>query len=332
MRLIALLNWFDEPVENIASCLIGLQRAGVDHVVAVDGAYDLYPNAQHSSHPNQHAALDMGCLALEMGITLHVPNTPWKGNEVEKRTFLFSLGWTVSQDPTDWFFVMDVDQEVKEVPDDFRARLEAATAAGADVAETNFVDTVALRAKQPDWHPYFTVRNLFRAQPIHLEVNHCTYVTDDGKYLWGGPVTYTTGVEQVLQGAADFTDVLVEHHPDRRPNERQLAKMQYYAVRDETRVERGHCQQCDAPASRMVAVRWRKTKVGPVADWTEACEDCALLLDKISRVELQQMGVDPDRVKVENRYGKSEDMKTDKERQAPPRRSQLVVAPPTRRR
>lgn len=330
MRLFALVNWYDEPVENIASCLLGLQRAGVDHVVAVDGAYALYPNPQHSSHPNQHAALDMGCLALEMGLTLHVPTKPWDGGEVEKRTFLFSLAWAVSQDPTDWFFVMDVDQEVKEVPADFRARLEEASNMKLDVAETNFLDTVALRAKQPDWHPYFTVRNLFRAQPIHLEVNHCTYVTEDGRYLWGGPVTYTTNKQAVLESAADFTDVLVEHHPDRRPNDRQLSKMQYYAIRDESRVERGHCQQCDKPAARMVAVGWRNTKVGPVADWTEACEDCAKILDKISRAELERIGVDPDRVKIENRYGKSDAMKTDAERQAPPRRSELVIAPPTR--
>lgn len=292
MRIIGLLNFYEEPVEQIASCLVGLERAGVEHVVAVDGAYALYPDGNPSSHPGQHAAIALGCLQLGMGITLHVPRAVWAGNEVEKRTFLFSLGWAVA-DPGDWFFVMDADQEVMEVPADFKKRLSETE---VDVGEVNFLDTVALRANQINWPSNFLVRNLFRAQPIHLETNHINYVTDRNVYLWGDG-------SHDLAPCLDVTDLLIHHRPDRRPAERQAAKLQYYAKRDEERVERGRCQACNEPAARNVAVRWRMTKIGPVADWMECCEKCARNKERIGRRQLRQLGFDPEKVRIENRNG-----------------------------
>jgi hypothetical protein len=292
VRVIGLLNFYEEPVEQIASCLVGLERAGVEHVVAVDGAYALYPDGNPSSHPGQHAAIALGCLQLGMGVTLSVPRTVWAGNEVEKRTFLFRLAWAAA-DPGDWFFVMDADQEVMTVPDDFKERLANSK---QDVGETNFLDTVAVKANRIDWPPNFLVRNLFRAQPIHLETNHINYVTEQGVYLWGDG-------SHDLAPCLDVTDCLIEHRPDRRPDDRQKAKLQYYAKRDEERVERGRCQVCDAPADRNVAVRWRITKIGPVADWMECCESCAKKKDTIGARQLRQMGYDPEKVRIENRNG-----------------------------
>lgn len=292
MKILGLLCFYDEPPEQIASCLVGLQRAGVEHVVAVDGAYALYPDGKATSHPGQHAALDLGCLQLGLSLTLHVPRTTWVGNEVEKRTFMFQLAWGMAEDG-DWFFVMDADQEVMQVPLDFNERLRTSK---YDVAEVNFLDTVALKANQVDWPPHFTVRNLFKAQSIHLEINHINYITDDGRYLWGD-------VAHDLETCLDMTDLLVEHRPDRRPPARQHAKLAYYAQRDEARVERGKCQKCDEPAASIVAIRWRMSKIGPVADWMEACEKHAKEMDKLGQRRLRQLGFDPAKVRIENRNG-----------------------------
>jgi len=298
-NLIGLLCWFDEPVENLASCIVGLHRAGVYHVVAVDGAYALYPDAKPASHPNQHAAIHLTCRKLGMRCTIHTPSGLWAGNEVEKRTFHFNLAYALSE-PGDWFFIMDADQTVVQVPGDLRERLAATD---LDAAETRFLDVMALRANDPSWPPRFEMRNLFRAQPMRCSTNHCTYVTGDDRLLWGWERVGGNGGERPLEPCLDVTDLLVEHHPDQRPVERQRAKLAYYAARDEQRVERGNCGLCGAPSVQMLPTGWRWSDLGPVADWTEACEACGRQIAAVNRVELERMGVDPMTIKVENRNG-----------------------------
>lgn len=294
MKIHGLISFYDEPVDSIARCLTGLARAGVDHVIALDGAYALYPGGKPASATAQHAAFAIGCRQLGMAHTLHVPNEVWAGNEVQKRTALFSLAWSLAE-PGDWFLVMDADQIVTDVPDDLRDRLAATP---LDVAETQFVDMVAKRVDRPDWPAEFTVRNLFRAQPIHLEISHLTYVTDDGRYLWGD-------ASKTLEPTLELTSLVIEHHPDRRPAERQMDKLQYYATRDELGVERGICEWCDERAATLVPVGWHfNDQLGvPVAAWKEACPEHAAEADALGRFELEQLGIDPDTVKAENRNG-----------------------------
>jgi hypothetical protein len=45
VNLIGILCWFDERPAALAGVVAGLAKAGVSHVVAVDGAYSLFPNA-----------------------------------------------------------------------------------------------------------------------------------------------------------------------------------------------------------------------------------------------------------------------------------------------
>jgi hypothetical protein len=164
-----------------------------------------------------------------------------------------------------------------------------------------FLDTVAARANLKHWPSRFPVRSLFRAQPIHLETNHVTYVASEGTLLWG----YETG-DRPLAGALDLTgDVVVEHRPDKRPQERLLGKLQYYAARDFAKVERGECAACGAPAARLVPANWRLTEIGPVADWMEACEKHARRQEHENRYQLERIGVDPDSVQFENRNGRA---------------------------
>lgn len=296
MKLIALFNFYDEPIELFVEALASLPTAGVDHVVAVDGAYALFPDGQPASHPNQHAAIHLACRELGMSCTMHAPSGLWEGGEVEKRSFLFALGWACARDG-DWFIVHDADMVVKCCPADLKERLAATE---HEAAEVEVLDVVAQRAKQLDWPERFEFRGLYRAQRITVGPSHCIYSTADGRHLWGETVRQST------EPCLDLTrDVLVEHRPDERPVARQLAKLQYYAQRDEARVERGSCKSCDRLAVRLVPMRWRMTGIGPAAEWVEACETCAERLERVSRRQLCQLGVDPDSVVVENRNGRA---------------------------
>lgn len=296
MRLIALTSWYDEPVSMLIASIASLKTAGVDHLVAIDGAYALYPDAQPASDPNQLAAIHMTCRELDMGCTVHVPAGVWEGNEPEKRTALFSAGWAVANQG-DWFMIHDADTVVVKAPEDLKDRLAGS---GFEVAKVNVHDMVAARIKQRDLPEYFEYCGLFKAQPIKVGPHHAQYRTADGRYLWVG------NGEHPPVPALDLTRSLtVEHRPDQRPPERLLAKGGYYGNRDQARVERGDCSRCKDQSVRLVPTRWRMTYLGPVAEWAEACEPCAQRLEKVSRRQLRQLGADPDEITLENRNGRA---------------------------
>lgn len=299
MRLIGLLCFYDEPIENLIACIASLHQAGVEELVAVDGAYALYEGGKPASASGQHAAIHLACRELGMGCVLHVPGKVWANNEVEKRTFLFSLGLAVSV-PGDWFFVMDADQVVIRVPDDFKQRLQETD---LEVAEVEFLDVVAQRANQLNWPPRFAVRCLFRAQKITVGPSHCIYDTADGRHLWG----QTVGKDPEPVLAFPGEDVLVEHRPDRRPTERQLSKLDYYQRRDAAKVERGQCEDCLLPSDQLTCVNWRMTKLGLTGDWKEVCDECAPKNEQKARARLRYLGIDPDTVVPENRNGAAPD-------------------------
>jgi hypothetical protein len=276
--------------------IASLQEAGVDHLVALDGRYALYDGDSASSHPNQHAAIVMTCRELGIACTLHTPTEPWEGNEPEKRTALFALGWALAK-PGDWFLIHDADMAVVKAPEDLHARLEATD---CDVAKVEILDTVAKRLNQPNLPPIFEFCALYRAQPITVGPHHAQYKRADGQHLWVG-----NGEDSPVPTLDLSSTVRVEHRPDRRPAERQQSKLNYYTQRDQARVERGDCSRCGDPAVRLVPTRWRMTNLGPVADWAEACEPCAQRLEKVSRRQLLQLGVDPDSISVENRNGQA---------------------------
>lgn len=287
MKIIGLLSWFDEPRESLLTCLQAMARAGTDHIVAVDGRYALYPADHDVSDPNEYAMILLACRELGMGCTIHQPSGPWKGGEVEKRTFLFQAGWQVAA-PGDWFWVQDADQVVMRVPDDFKERLAATE---HDAVEVQMLDVVALKANLPTWPPFFQMRALFRAQPMSVQTNHITYMTDDGRLLWGWDG------DSRLEPALDLSDVvLVEHRPDQRSAERQSAKLVYYSERDAAGVERGACELCGESATVLKPTRWRWSEIGPVADWMECCDVHAAHVDAVSELELRKLGIDPSSV------------------------------------
>jgi hypothetical protein len=293
MRLLGLLSFYDERPEDLVLYVASLTKAGVDHLVAVDGAYALYPDGKGSSEPNQRAALVMACDQAGIGLTLHTPTGAWAGNEAEKRGTLFALAWAAAEDG-DWFFVLDTDELVRDVPADLKARLAGAE---HDAAEVTVCDTVAMEANKPNWPTHFRQRRLFRAQPIHLKTSHAGYFRADGSWLGLDPLD-----EPCLKLGADLT---VWHVPQRRRADRQKAKAAYYGRRDRDGMECGPCHRCGGQAVERTESNWRWSEGGPIADIVELCGGCIGAVRKESRRQLRDMGVKPDSVRVAHRYGKA---------------------------
>lgn len=292
IRLVALLSFYDERPEDLVLYVASLQKAGIEHLVAVDGAYALYPDAKGASPPQQRAVLETACVESGIDLTIHVPSGPWQHNEPGKRNALFALAAAVTG-PGDWFFVLDTDELLQDIPEDFRHRLEGSE---YDTALVTICDTQALAANRPSWPAYFRQRRLFRAQQIFLTHSHATYYSLDGRVL---------GLDPPENDATlDLADLTVWHAPQRRGQARQTAKAAYYKARERSGAELGSCA-CGAPATEKIETGWRWSNGGPVADIRELCGRCARRAKRRNHRDLERMGVRPDSVVVAHRYGKA---------------------------
>lgn len=214
-----MISWYAEKPEWLAELVASLGAAGVDHVVAIDGAYAAFPDARGNSGSEQGAVVSATALGAGMGVTVHQPRNvdPWWGNEVEKRTALFTLGHHVAEAGTDWLMVVDADEVVLSHIN--RAKLEAIE---EDVADVTIVQGGS-----------FPMRKMFRAQESGISVQgyHARYVTGDGRTLWGPG-------EEIDTLAGNMLDVRVRHRPDLRQSARRRDKEDYYTMRERLRLER----------------------------------------------------------------------------------------------
>jgi hypothetical protein len=213
------LSWFDERTDWLAELVASLAAVGVDHLVAVDGAYGLYPGARGSSGSEQASVVLGAAHGAGIGVTVHVPAFPWPGNEVEKRTVLFALGHLVAQPYDDWLVVADAD-EVWE-SGDLRADL---VDCAADVAEVMLVERNPEHGDQSQM-----IRKCFRAQNGGIRVvgGHWQYYSAAGECLWGP--------ENVQ--ADQLMDVRVRHRPGERGSDRTRKRLAYYDRRTQTGIE-----------------------------------------------------------------------------------------------
>lgn len=231
MRILVLLSFYDERPEWLSACVASCAKFA-DHVVAVDGAYGLYPDGAPASPAGQAEAIWHTAGALGMGVTLLAPQTVWAGNEVHKRSTMFALAETIAASD-DWYFVMDADQVVSDVRCDLKARLEATD---LDAGEVMF--WCHREQHDPQERPFVSpmlerqgaVRVLFRAIPgLRVQGRHYQYVTPDGRILWGD---YPTERAEDLQD-----DIHIEHRCHLRDLGRAKAARDYYRRRDELKIE-----------------------------------------------------------------------------------------------
>jgi hypothetical protein len=234
MRVFALLNWYDEPVGQLAATVSSLNGL-CDGIIAVDGAYVMFPGGlrRPTSGAEQVDVIASTARALGMSSTIHQPTQPWQGNEVEKRGFIFRLAETVST-PEDWYFLIDADEQVTQMPADTRQHLEKATdyvAGEVWMWEQNQERTL------PDgtvvsWLGQHPIRRLWRAlRGIEVGPAHHQFRVGD---LW----LSDAGRSGVLAPALSLPDVRIEHRNVFRSDERLEKKVRYYADRDYLGIEK----------------------------------------------------------------------------------------------
>ena len=217
MRLIGILSWYDERAEWLAAVVASLAKAQVEHLVAVDGPYALYPDSRASSSSAQHDAIVETCRAVDMGLTLHVPTMPWAGNEVEKRTFCFELAETIAEPYHDWYFLCDSDAYIVSAIG-HTAKLEQTSCDVAEIVMSERYEDAGIHGKAP-------LRCIYRAiRGLHLDGNHYTYRTPDGRDLNNGVPAEPLMVE-------------MEHRIRNGNSARRRAQLAYYERRDKELVE-----------------------------------------------------------------------------------------------
>jgi PAS domain-containing protein len=173
----------------LAACVASLAKLGVDHLVAVDGAYQMFPGASGRSDVDQSNAVVWTAESIGVGLTLHQPFEAWRGNEVAKRSAMFRLA-TSMLTADDWVLVIDADEVVRLAHGGWRAELEATDLEVASVTLESRVD--ALASDESAWlsqvtatgHSTSPARRFFRALgDLRVERSHYTYLVED-RVLW----------------------------------------------------------------------------------------------------------------------------------------------------
>lgn len=236
VRLIGVLVWYDESPHWLATSVAGAARV-CDAIVAVDGAFALYPGGRPRSHPQQVEAITQTAEAMGVGCLVYQPQEVWWGNEVEKRSKSLALAGALAEEG-DWLLAFDADYHLLRCnPDSLRhdlAETDLLVASyqlleGADYLATPELERVAAELPiETDWMT--RTPDIFRWSPqLRYVGNH--YTVTDG--------------ERILRGAADVNaepclhlDSLAFYHrtSDRARTRRDAAKT-YYENRDAYQVE-----------------------------------------------------------------------------------------------
>lgn len=207
-QVIACLIWWDERPDWLAACVASCATF-CSHIVAVDGAYSLFPNATAVSPPEQAATIMQTAEAHGMGCTIHEPDHLWEGQEPEKRAFLFELAESVAVPNIDWYFKIDADEEVHLgcTASDLVQHLGATT---LDVGKARF------------YPGHQTMRRLFRALPGLRATSDEEYATPDGRVFLANPETHH---------ADELLPVEIDHRRhDRRTHKQQADKYVGYEL------------------------------------------------------------------------------------------------------
>jgi PAS domain-containing protein len=234
MKVVALISWYDERPSWLAATVASLKDFA-DHIIAVDGAYLLYPGGRPASSSDQAETIQDAAATLGIGCTIHTPSTVWLENETEKRSFMFALAETMTTEE-DWYFPIDADEVCTYISPGTRELLEATDLDAADINLWNRSaipdrDDAHEKARQFVWedeeqHPH---RQIFRAiRGLKVEGTHYHYVTPDGRQLWGS---------SPVDGLDLTQNVSIEHRNTQRTMKRDQNRILYYERRDRLGIE-----------------------------------------------------------------------------------------------
>lgn len=240
MRIHALISWYDESVPFLAAAVSSIVSV-VDHVVAVDGAYAAFPNAQGRSNRLQAETIEAICEGAGVACTIHRPSEPWRGGEVEKRSRMFQLAEASATLFEDWYLVFDADCILQQWPSDTRQALADTECHTADLT---LYETRDFLADVPD-----VARNMYlpttgeqRMSMMFRALRNMQVVNTH--YIYGG---YDQHDEWCFVWAPHMLDpgprlvlpqVRVEHRSLYRDKYRKELSELYYKTRDELGLER----------------------------------------------------------------------------------------------
>jgi hypothetical protein len=244
MNIIGCLNWYEESPSWLAAAVASWSRFGITHLVAVDGAYALFPDGHRRSGSEQAEAIYEITNALEIGTILYVPPRLWR-DEVEKRNFMFMLAEQVVEDPErDWYACFDADEVLTETGGDVRKILGKTTLDAAEFTLWQRYDSFSYgQPGAASTMPRMSEqqhRHVFRAIPgLRWVDNHYTCRTPDGRLLRGNPNNIK------LEEAVQLPGLRVEHRTMLRDSARRMQAYRYYSRVREEGLERAQCAYCE---------------------------------------------------------------------------------------
>ena len=248
MKIVALLSWFNESPTWLAATISSAARF-CDHVIALDGAYANFPGARASSGEFEHEAILRTAEAVGIGVTLHVPDEPYRGNEVEKRNLHFELAKPITS-PTDWLFILDADETVVRSPDRaiIRGELEETDLYVANVTLSERTDTYDWQPLEAGWpedkilpssnHEGISgskaARFFVADRSLRVEGTHYGVFVDDPEL---GPLPLRPHPWMKMPPQHDLTSVVLEHRTAFRVPDRRARSKTYYQIRKELNLE-----------------------------------------------------------------------------------------------
>ena len=240
MKIIGLLSWYDEAPQWLSTAITGFARV-CDQIVAVDGAFALYPGARPTSHPLQAEAVLSTAESAGVALTLHRPNALFWGNEVEKRNLTVKLASAVAAEG-DWLIVFDADCHVfKCDPEVVRWELENTK---ADIGTYTYLEVedffsdpeMARIVKSDDYSTEHThpTKDVYRWHPSLLYgPQHWTVSREYTKADGSVERRWLRHTRKGPERQVDLGAHLVIYHRSRdRAMIRQEAKDEYYRARD----------------------------------------------------------------------------------------------------
>ncbi len=233
MIIHGVFSWYDESPSWIGTAIASLSRF-CDHILAVDGAYALYPQGKARSHPNQAETILHTAEALDTAVTLYQPSEVWCGNEVEKRNKALDILGALAEDG-DWLCIFDADYHVfKCNPESLKHDLDKSE---CEVATYGILDgedwlglknPLAVEAKlQTQW--VSQTRDLYRWNPtLRVGPAHGDYSSDKG---------WLRGPYNLLPAEDVSGSLTVYHRTKDRAMVRRDAQQGYYTMRDSLGIE-----------------------------------------------------------------------------------------------
>lgn len=250
-----MLIWYDEQPSMLATAVHGLAKVA-DEIVAVDGAFAMFPSATVRSHPEQAEAILRAAETEDIGVTLHRPARLFAGNEVEKRNLSLRLASPFCE-PGDWILAWDADYHLHHAtPGVVRHELEQTDRFAGTYTILESIDymtgddQLADFARQLPVDTRYTIRTrgLYRWTP-DLQYDSAHFVmrgTYDGQVRWVyGPDLvgartpgWDTDRDNQAEPAIDLGKHLVVYHRRaERPLVRSEAADEYYRRRDLSGIE-----------------------------------------------------------------------------------------------